>query len=206
MFILVITGGLGAGKSTAAGYFRSRGATVIDLDDVARHVLCRGSDTLDRVAREFGDVLLADGSLDRAALAREAFVSPERTAHLNALVHPVVAREVGPALQELRLLPHQPDVVVLEVPLLVEAPVFREMADVVLAVAAPEPVRVRRAVESGMGEDEALRRIHSQSTDAERAELADAELVNDSTVEGFVDALGRFWDEWIAGHAGDNRA
>lgn len=198
MLVLVITGGLGAGKSTASEYFRGKGATVIDLDDVAAHVLTRGSAVLERVAEEFGDVLLADGSLDRPALARAAFASPERTARLNAIVHPAVAREVGPALQELRLLPSQPEVVVLEVPLLAEAPVFREIADVVLAVVAPESLRLGRAVESGMAQDDARRRMRAQATDAQRAALADAVIINDSTPEQFSSALDAFWNEWIA--------
>lgn len=202
MLVLVLTGGLGAGKSTAAAHFRKKGATVIDLDDVADQVLSRGSDVLARVADEFGDVLLADGSLDRPALAREAFVTPERTARLNALVHPAVAREVGPALQELRLMPDQPCLVVLEVPLLAEAPVFREVADVVLAVVAPESMRLRRAVSAGMVEADARRRIRAQATDAQRAALADVVIVNDSTAEEFISALDRFWDERLAGPGG----
>lgn len=199
MHIIVLTGGLGAGKSTAAEYLRSRGALVLDLDVIASTLLEKGSPTLDAVAREFGEdeVLLADGSLDRSALARIAFSSLESTRRLNAIVHPAVAREVGPALREIRLMPDQPEVVVLEVPLLAEAPVFAEMADEVLAIVAPLELRVARAAGKRMSEADARRRIAVQATDAERAELADDVIVNDGGEEEFLAELARYWERTV---------
>lgn len=196
MLVIVLTGGLGAGKSTAAEFFRVRGAVTLDLDRIAEHALAPGSAVLERVAAEFGadDILLADGRLDRPALARKAFASPAATALLNSIVHPAVAAEVGPALTSLRLLAEPPSAVVLEVPLLVEAPVFAELADCVLAVVAPESVRLARAVERGMDEAEARRRIRAQATDAERAALADAVIVNDGPRARFEAQLESFWD------------
>lgn len=199
MHIIVLTGGLGAGKSTAAEYFRGRGAVVLDLDAIAATLLDKGSATLEAVAREFGEdeVLLADGSLDRPALARLAFSSMESTRRLNTVVHPAVAREVGPALREIRLMPNQPEVVVLEVPLLAEAPVFAEMADQVLAIVAPEELRVARAMRKGLSETDARRRIAVQATDAERAELADDVIVNDGDEESFLAELARYWERTV---------
>lgn len=203
MFVIVVTGGLGAGKSTACEYFRSRGATVVGLDEVAARVLAKGSPTLGMVAKHFGDdVLYADGSLDRAALAREAFSSVEATAALNDIVHPAVAREVGPALAEIRMMPHQPDVVVLEVPLLAEAPVFAELADEVVAIVAPEHLRVERAVARGMSDVDARRRIRVQATDAERAEMADVVIANDRDEDAFLERLAQYWEERVAKHGG----
>lgn len=201
MQVIVLTGGLGAGKSTAARFFRDRGAVVIDLDDVAAQLLVPGSPVLDAVAREFGgpDVLYADGRLDRPALSRAAFATPDATRRLNALVHPAVIREVGPSIADMRLLPDPPPFVVLEVPLLVEAPVFGEIADIVVAIVAPESVRLARAVESGLAEKDARRRIRAQATDAERAELADVVIVNDGPPERLTSSLERFWEEYAVG-------
>jgi dephospho-CoA kinase len=195
MFVVVITGGLGAGKSTAADFFRRHGAVVLDLDDIAKHTMVKGSPVLQRVADEFGpDVLLADGSLDKAALAREAFGSPERAAALNAIVHPAVAREVGPALSDLRLMQQPPEMVVIEVPLLAEAPIYAELADAVLAVVAPESMRLSRAVARGMSERDAKQRIALQATDAERSALADRVVIND----GEREALDRQLEDFLA--------
>jgi len=204
MIVLVVTGGIGAGKSTAAGFFRERGAVTLDLDDIATHVLAKGSPTLARVSAEFGpDVLLADGSLDRAALARDAFASPQAAARLNAIVHPAVTREVGPSITDLRLLPNPPDVVVIEVPLLAEAPVFAEIADLVLAIVAPEETRIRHAVASGMGEADARRRLAVQASDAQRAALADEVVINDGSLETFRAQLDALWRSRLA--VGDAR-
>ena len=159
MRVVVITGGIGAGKSTAAEFLREKGAVVISADRVAEQVMSKGSPTLARVVEEFGPgILTADGSLDRAALARAAFGSAERTRVLNEIVHPAVAREIGPSIADLRLLPEPPEVVILEVPLLAEAPVFAELADVVLAIVAPEQTRVARAVGAGFEEEDARNR------------------------------------------------
>lgn len=144
MLIVVVTGGLGAGKTTATEFFRSRGASVICLDDVARHVLETDTPVYRQVVEMFGPaVVAADGTIDRDALARAAFSSAEKTDALNAIMHPEIARQVGTSLTELRLMPqYQPEVVVLEVPLLVEAPVFAEIADEVVAIVAPVDARI----------------------------------------------------------------
>jgi dephospho-CoA kinase len=199
MIVLVVTGGIGAGKSTAAEFFRDRGAVILDLDDIATHVLEKGSPTLARVAAQFGpDVLLADGSLDRSALARLAFATPETTTMLNSMVHPAVTREVGPSITDLRLLPNPPALVVIEVPLLAEAPVFAEIADLVLAIVAPEETRLKRAVAGGIEEADARRRMAVQASDAQRAALADEIVVNDGSVERLYEQLDAFWRERLA--------
>jgi len=199
MRVVVITGGIGAGKSTASGFLRDKGAIIIDADLVAAQVLEKGSPVLARVAEAFGpDVLLADGSLDRAALARAAFASPEATARLNAIVHPAVAREIGPAVADLRLMPNPPSAVVLEVPLLAEAPVFAQIADLVVAIVAPQELRVARAVQSGFAEADVRRRLAVQASDAERAVLADVVIVNDGSLERFLGELERVWSELVS--------
>jgi dephospho-CoA kinase len=199
MRVVVVTGGLGAGKSTASEFLRKKGAVVIDADRVAEALLEKGSPVLASVAEEFGPAVLApDGSLDRRALANAAFSSLKRTRALNAIVHPAIAREVGPAVANMRLLPDPPSVVVLEVPLLVEAPVFAEIADVVLAIAAPPELRVERAVAWGRPEDDVRRRLAVQASDSRREPLADVVIENAGTKEEFLGELERFWEERLA--------
>lgn len=199
MQVIVLTGGLGAGKSTAAEFFRRRGAVTLDLDDISARLLSPGTPLLARVAEEFGedDVLLADGRLDRRALARNAFATPEATQRLNAIVHPAVVREIGPSIADMRLLQEPPPLIVLEVPLLAEASVFAELADIVIAIVGPESMRAARAVERGMAPDDVARRMRSQATDAERAQLADVLIVNDGPLEQLTSALERFWEEYV---------
>ncbi|MDZ4170433.1 MAG: dephospho-CoA kinase [Coriobacteriia bacterium] len=195
MNVIALTGGIGSGKSTAAEYFSSRGAVVVSLDEVARNTLTPGSAALAAVVAAFGEgVLSADGTLDRDALARRSFSSRQAAERLNAIVHPAVAREVGPALRELDMLPMRPEVVVIEVPLIVEAPVFAELADLVVAIEAPEEMRIARVVSRGMKEPDARARLACQATDAQRAELADDVIVNATTIRDFLSELERYWN------------
>ncbi len=195
MYVVAVTGGIGSGKSTASKYFKSRGAIVLDLDDIARGALYPGSDALAEVARAFGDqVLQADGSLDRGELARIAFADAGSTARLNSIVHPVVLREVIEGITNLRLLERPPRMVVLEVPLLAEDPVIADVADTVLAIETPVERRIENAVARGMDIDEAWRRVSRQATDADRAALADHVISNTGTVEDFLGQLKEYWD------------
>ena len=86
----------------------------------------------------------------------------------------------------------------IEVPLLAEAPVFAELADDVIAIVAPQEVRISRAVAAGRAEDDARRRLAVQASDAQRAELADVVIVNDNDKGRFLGELQRVWEERLA--------
>jgi dephospho-CoA kinase len=203
MYVVALTGGLGAGKSLAASMMADLGAVVLDLDTIAKRLLEPGQPVVDALAREFPEAVRDDAdSIDHEELAEIAFASPARTLKLNAIVHPAVAREVGPALADLRLLPQPPQVVVLEVPLLVEAPVFGEMADLVIAVSAPEEQRVARAVAAGMTEHDARTRVARQASDEDREALSDRIIENAGTVENLRNEVERVWNEAVKPHAG----
>ncbi len=198
MYVLAVTGGLGAGKTTATDFMRSRGAVVLSLDDIARRQLEPGTPVFNRIVQIFGPgVLDGDGRIDADVLAADAFSSALRARQLNAIVHPAVLREVAPGLTEMGLLPNPPRIVAIDIPLLVEAPVFAELADDVLAISAPEEMRVERAVARGMSEADVRARIACQATDAEREAMANHVIVNDTTLDEFHERLSRFWDDVI---------
>lgn len=196
MYVIAVTGGLGSGKSVACEYFRSRGATVISLDDVAHQMLAAGTPVYAAVVEQFGSAVLdPDGRVDRRALAHSAFADEDGTERLNAIMHPVILREISEGITSLRLMERPPRVVVLEVPLLVEAPAFACVADTVLAINAPEHLRLERAVARGMSEGDARRRISRQAADAERAALADTVISNPGSLDEFLGQLEAYWDE-----------
>src|SRR5690606_28881114 len=93
MLRIGLTGGMGAGKSTVARALAERGAVIIDSDVIAREVVAPGTPGLAALAEAFGaDILAADGSLDRPALAAKAFRDDESRATLNSITHPLVGQ------------------------------------------------------------------------------------------------------------------
>ena len=94
MTLVALTGGIASGKSTIARRLAELGAVVVDADGIVRDLQSAGSPMLDELAEEFGsDILLPDGSLDRAALGARVFGDPEKVARLNAITHPAVRAE-----------------------------------------------------------------------------------------------------------------
>jgi dephospho-CoA kinase len=199
MYVLALTGGLGAGKSTAAEVLAERGAVVIDCDEVAKRLLDESQAVRDRVVAAFGEgVVGQDGRIVRAALAEAAFASAESTARLDAIVHPAVLAAVAGALDTLALQGEQPPVVVLVVPLLAESPLFLEPVDAVLVISATDEARLERALARGMSLEDAERRMARQAGDGERREIADYVIENDGDVESFRRAVTEFWETEIA--------
>jgi dephospho-CoA kinase len=195
MYVIAVTGGIGSGKSVACEYFRSRGAIVLSLDDIAHQVLEPSTPQYAAVVKAFGqEILDATGRIDRAALAAAAFEDRESTERLNAIVHPAVLREVAEGITNLRLMQHPPQVVVFEIPLLVEAPVFADVADTVLSITAPEDVRIARVVAAGRTESDARLRVNRQASDAQRAALADNVIANTGSLEAFLGRLEEYWE------------
>ena len=97
-----LTGPIGCGKSTVAGWLGERpGVVVIDADQVAREVVEPGEPALDAVVARFGpDLLRDDGSLDRAALGRIVFADPAALRDLEAITHPAVRPRILAAIAD----------------------------------------------------------------------------------------------------------
>src|SRR5437763_15409935 len=96
-----LTGPIGCGKSTIAGWLAGQGAVVIDADRIARDVTAPGEAGHEQVLARFGDRFRgADGNLDRAALASLVFDDPEALGELESIVHPLVRPRILDKLEE----------------------------------------------------------------------------------------------------------
>jgi len=170
MFLIGLTGGIAAGKSTVAGIWTALGAIEIDADVLAREVVQPGTVGLERIKNVFGPTVFTDsGSLDRKALGEIVFNNASRRKELEGIVHPLVrarAQEILASLPE-------DSMVIYTVPLLVEANVELPF-DVIVSVEAPETERAQRLVSSrGMTLEQALARIKAQASAIDRAARAD---------------------------------
>ncbi|MGK3993934.1 dephospho-CoA kinase [Sorangium sp. So ce1024] len=172
-----LTGGLGSGKSTVAARFRAQGLPVIDADALAREVVAKGTEGLEAVVRAFGpEVLLPDGSLDRARVAAIVFADPEKRRLLNGIVHPritALTMERAAALEA-----RGERLACYEAALLVEngvADMFRPL----VVVAVPEAVQIARAMaRDGATEDEVRARLAAQLPLSSKVAVADHVIDN----------------------------
>lgn len=188
MLLVGLTGGIGSGKSTVARALAERGAVVVDADVIAREVVEPGTPGFDAVVARFGrDVVAADGTLDRAALAKVVFGDDSARIDLNGIVHPLVAE----ATQQRVAAAGPGSVVVADVPLLVEA--ARSGYDLVVVVEAPEDIRLERLASRGVAVDDARRRMAAQASDAERRAVADVVLDNGGTPADLEEHIDRLW-------------
>ena len=186
-----LTGGIGSGKSTVAARLVERGAVLVDSDRLARDVVAQGTPGLAAVVDAFGpDVLAADGTLDRPALAAVVFDDPAARARLNGIVHPLVRQRSA----ELIAAGPGDSIVVQDIPLLVEGGMAARFP-LVVVVHADASVRVRRLVEQrGMPEADARARIAAQADDAARRAVADVWLDNSGPPEALVATVDGLWE------------
>ncbi len=161
-----ITGPIGCGKSTVAGWLAARGAAAIDADAEARAVTAPGQPAHAQVLERFGDAVRGpDGVLDRAALARLVFTDPAALRDLEAIVHPAVRPRILAAITSAEAA--GAPAVVIEAIRLVEGGLAVLCDEVWLVVCAPEEQRARLAGR-GLSADDAVRRIAAQGEMASR--------------------------------------
>ena len=192
MYLVALTGGIAAGKSTVAKRWVENGAIEIDADDLAREVVEPGSTGLQQVTEAFGASVLAEsGELDRKALAKIIFEDPEKRELLNSILHPLIRQRTRELLEQLR----NEEIVVYSVPLLVETSVDHDF-NLVVTVEAPEDEQIRRLVTSrGLSEIEAISRIASQAKPVERAARADRILNSNQDLNLLLRDADKLWQE-----------
>lgn len=172
MHVVVVTGGIGAGKSEAARFFAARGAVVLDADAIAKRLVLHDDAIRENLLAAFGPrILRSSGAVCTTALADAAFADRESAERLDSIVHPAVERALAAELAELRAAPE-----------------------------APADVRVARAAGRGMTEDDARRRAALQASDEARRALATTAVVNDGSLEDFRKQLDDFWRAEVEPH------
>jgi dephospho-CoA kinase len=186
---VAITGGIGAGKTTALDAFRAHGAATVSSDEIVHHLLATDDGVRDAIVAELGpEALGEDGRPDRVKIGRAVFGDRARLAWLEGLLHPLVVREYLEWRDQLARLPHPPRVCVTEVPLLYEVGGEKRF-DKVVVITAPSALREQRRRVPRDNRDERL------LPDREKVRQADYHYVNTGTYE----ELG----EWVAGVMAD---
>lgn len=194
MYLVGLTGGIAAGKSTVAKRWAEYGAIEIDADLLAREVIAPGTDGATELREVFGADIFADnGELNRAALAAEVFSSPGRLAQLEAIIHPRV-KALSKSMIEAQ---EEDSIVVYNVPLLVEASVDLPF-DKIVTVEAPTDKQIDRLVSiRNMDRGEAERRIANQASPAQRANAADVILNSNQDLHKLLKDADQLWKQIV---------
>jgi dephospho-CoA kinase len=173
-----LTGGMGAGKSTALAELERLGAAVLSTDAVV-HELYGDERLRDAVTERWGeDIVAPDGTVDRSAVAGRVFADAKDRAWLEGVLWPLVGERVGEWLTEVRTRRPAPRAAVVEVPLLFEAG-MEGVYDATVAVIADERIRRERAASRGHALEDA--RTARQLSQEEKARRATFTIRNDGS-------------------------
>lgn len=193
VWTLGLTGGIGAGKSTAANFFREAGVPVVDADALSRALTAAGGKAIAAVAAQFGDDFIDDtGAMDRAKMRALVFDHPPARQALEAILSPMIERECDQAVAaakteaQRRGLPF----IVFDCPLLLESYGARERADRILVIDLDEAEQIRRTIaRSQLTEARVRSIIAAQMPRRERLLAADDIVFNGGTPAELCAAL-----------------
>ena len=182
VFAVGLTGGIGSGKTTVAELFASRGAGLVDTDEISHRLTAPAQPAIAEIVRRFGPrFMAADGSLDRAQMRDHVFADPSARKDLEAILHPLIRQESSKQIRA-STAPY----VVVVVPLLFETGTYRRETGRILVVDCSQEIQVSRVMaRSGLSRDQVLSIIASQVSRQERLRGADDVINND----GDLDAL-----------------
>jgi len=177
-----LTGGIGSGKSEALAAFERLGVPTLSTDAVV-HDLLGAAEMRDLLHERWGDRVLAEGQIDRAAIASIVFERPEELSWLEGTIFPRVGERMAAWRAELE---PEVGVAVVEVPLLFEAGIEGAF-DATVAVLADEALREERAAARGHQGLEG--RSGRQLSQEEKARRADHVIRNDGTISDLEAAV-----------------
>jgi dephospho-CoA kinase len=194
--VVGLTGGIGSGKSAASAWFAEQGIDIIDADVIAHEIVAKGSDTLRKIQKKFGDwVLNDDGSMDRAAVRTHVFANPEALIELEAITHPAI-RETAKAQLESSTSAY----VVLSAPLLIEGAEagLANLCQRILVMDATEDTQLARASQR---DDQSIQKIKAIMTNQlsreERNRHADDIILNESDLASLYLQLEPLHQEYL---------
>jgi dephospho-CoA kinase len=191
---LGVTGGLGAGKSTACQRFKENGAVIFDADSVAKEILQTTQEVQDRIAEEFGTDVVKDGRVDTRKLASQAFGNEENQSILNNIVHPYVIEAFEKRRDELE---KKVGLLVVDAPLIFESG-FDSHLDHTLLIFASLKMRIARALRRGnLTREEILRRMDLQMPEEDKRDLASFVIENNGLIEELNQEIDKLYQQLV---------
>lgn len=188
MLITALTGGIGSGKSTVGELFAKLGACVVDSDQLARDVLAPGTSGFNQVREIFGEEILENGNINRAALGAKVFSDPIARLKLEEITHPLIRKAFADFVSQLP----KDSIVINQIPLLVESKNNYKF-DAVITVSSNRAIRTSRLLERGLTAAEIELRIKAQATDEQREAISDFVIENNGDLDSLKKEVEGVW-------------
>ncbi|MCK8815796.1 dephospho-CoA kinase [Natroniella sulfidigena] len=188
-----LTGGIASGKSTVADYLEQLGATVLDADKIAHRLMEPQQEAWQKVVEYFGEeILLTNKQIDRNKLGEIIFNDPNAKEKLDQLTHPIIIKEIEESLKRLE---QKKEIIIVEVPLLIEAG-MEDLFEEVWLVYLPREAQIERLMaRNNLDYQAAVARVESQMPLAEKKDYADLIINNDLSEQELKEELRQLWNE-----------
>lgn len=177
--LMLITGGIGSGKSYVSKVFSAMGVPVYDTDDRTKALYTENAELLEKLKFLLGEQVVSDGKLNREYMASRLFGNRELMDSLEQLVYPYLLEDIkmwksGKCAEGVSFM-------ILESAILLEKPIFKGCYDKVLTVRAPMELRISRAMaRTNVSRESIVARISNQWSDEQRVALSDFVIESDS--------------------------
>ncbi len=181
MLKVALTGGIATGKTYVLQRLQQLGVPCLDADALAHGVMAPGTEATAAIAERFGDVLDAEGAVDRSKLGPVVFADPSARRDLEAIVHPAVYRAIAAGLRGFERIGGSP-LAVVDIPLLYETGRAAEFSKVIATVCPPD-VQLARLQERGLSREAAAQRLAAQLPAEEKAARADYIIRTDGSFD-----------------------
>jgi len=179
MIHIGLTGGIGSGKSTIASMWQELGATLIDADQVSRSLTAANGAAIQALRSAFGPgVITPEQALNRDAMRELIFSDPKKKELLESILHPMIAQTSEQEIKQAKERGAQ--VLVHDIPLLVESKKWLSRVDKVLVIDCSEDTQIQRVqARNALSVEQILKIIRAQASRRERIQVADWVIQND---------------------------
>jgi dephospho-CoA kinase len=195
LFLVALTGGIASGKTTVGRMLVDKGAFLVESDALARKVVEKGSEAYREIVEHFGESILdPQENIDRAKLGAVVFNDPSEREFLNRVTHPRILQLMASEIERIRVETGDRAIVVLDIPLLVEAGVAGAFDFTLVVDASPETQEERLVRDRGLSREDARARIASQASREERLRVADFVVRNEGSLVDLEREVERAWE------------
>jgi dephospho-CoA kinase len=195
MYVVALTGGIGAGKSEAAKIFASLGVPIVDVDVISRRLTGPGQPIMEKIADAFGrDFLTEDGALNRPAMRERIFANDDDRKKLEAILHPVIHSHALRELDQNREAPYQ----ILAIPLFFETNRYSGLVKRILLVDCDESLQISRTMNrNGMTEHTVRAIIAAQASRSYRRALANDIIENNGSIDALAEKVKELHEKYM---------